>query len=78
MLDFCKSDVAGIPAVYYFGQDCTHNILVMELLERNLETVFAEETNSPNKAFSMMTILLIADQMVSPQFILTLALALST
>jgi hypothetical protein len=30
--------------VYYYGQESNQNILVMELLERNIETVFAEET----------------------------------
>lgn len=37
----------------------------MELLERNIETVFNEETNQNKTPMSMMTILLIADQMVS-------------
>jgi hypothetical protein len=38
----------------------------MELLERNLDTVFTEETNNlTQKSLSMMTILLIVDQMVS-------------
>jgi len=41
----------------------------MELLERNIETVFNEETNQNKTPMSMMTILLIADQMVS-QFLI--------
>ena len=39
-----RQTVAGIPSVYYYGQESNQNILVMELLERNIETVFVEET----------------------------------
>jgi hypothetical protein len=54
--------------VYYYGQESNNNILVMELLERNIETVFHEETQTTQKTFQMMTVLLIADQMVSSFF----------
>ena len=37
--------------------------MVMELLDKNLETIFAKESNE--KYFSMMTIVLLVDQMVS-------------
>lgn len=54
--------------MYYYGQESNNNILVMELLERNIETVFHEETQTTQKTFQMMTVLLIADQMVSSFF----------
>ncbi len=47
----------GIPCVYWFGQENGFNILVMELLEKSLETVYTEQ----KRHFSMTTILLIAD-----------------
>ena len=53
----------GIPTVYWFGKESNQYVLVMELLERNLETVFAQEAQ--RKHFSLMTVLLITDQMVS-------------
>jgi len=47
--------------VYWFGRENSHNILVLELLDKNLETV----TQSNRTALSMMTILLIIEQMLS-------------
>ena len=40
-------------------------MLVMELLERNIETVFRQEQQTQRRSFSLMTIVLIIDQMVS-------------
>lgn len=51
--------IAGIPKVYWFGKESNINILVMELLERNIEDVISE--NCSVKRFSMMTILLVVD-----------------
>ena len=49
--------LAGIPKVYWFGNESNINILVMELLERNIEDLIGERS----KRFSMMTILLLVD-----------------
>jgi len=46
--------LAGIPKVYWYGKENGCNILVMELLDRNLESI-------KTKALSMMTILLVVD-----------------
>ena len=49
--------VAGIPKVYWFGKERRNNILIMELLEKNLE-----QTNSTYQGkLSLMTILLIVE-----------------
>ena len=45
--------------MYWFGKESNHYVLVMELLERNLETVFNEEGQRKN--FSLMTIVMIID-----------------
>ena len=49
----------GIPVVYFFGKESNRYIMVMELLDKNLETVFSQESKQQN--FSMMTIVLIVD-----------------
>ena len=52
----------GIPQVYWFGKESSHYVLVMELLERNLETIFSQEAQRKN--FSLMTIILIVDKVL--------------
>lgn len=53
--------IAGIPNVYYFGQECLHNILVIDLLGPSLEDLF----NKCNRRFSTKTVVMVAKQMVS-------------
>ena len=47
----------GFPKMYWFGKEGDYNILVMELLGKNLE----EEMKVCGKKFSLKTILIIAD-----------------
>ena len=54
--------VAGIPNVYYFGQEGLHNILVIDLLGPSLEDLF----DHCNRRFSTKTVVMVAKQMVSP------------
>lgn len=51
----------GIPAVHYYGEEGEYNILVMELLELSLEDHL---THGPG-TFSLRTVLMLADQMIS-------------
>jgi len=52
--------VAGIPNVYYFGQEGLHNILVIDLLGPSLEDLF----DHCNRRFSIKTTVMVAKQMV--------------
>lgn len=52
---------AGIPNVYYFGQEGLHNILVIDLLGPSLEDLF----DHCNRRFSPKTVVMVAKQMVS-------------
>jgi len=52
---------AGIPNVYYFGQEGLHNILVIDLLGPSLEDLF----DSCGRKFSIKTVVMVAKQMVS-------------
>ena len=52
---------AGIPNVYYFGQEGLHNILVIDLLGPSLEDLF----DHCNRRFSSKTVVMVAKQMVS-------------
>ena len=52
---------AGVPNVYYFGQEGLHNILVIDLLGPSLEDLF----DHCNRRFSIKTVVMVAKQMVS-------------
>ena len=52
---------AGIPNVYYFGQEGLHNILVIDLLGPSLEDLF----DHCHRRFSTKTVVMVAKQMVS-------------
>jgi len=53
---------AGVPQVYYFGQEGLHNILVIDLLGPSLEDLF----DMCGRKFSIKTVVMTAKQMVSP------------
>jgi hypothetical protein len=52
---------AGIPNVYYFGQEGLHNILVIDLLGPSLEDLF----DHCHRRFSIKTVVMVAKQMAS-------------
>lgn len=52
--------IAGVPNVYYFGQEGLHNILVIDLLGPSLEDLF----DHCNRRFSIKTVVMVAKQMV--------------
>ncbi|XP_042551201.1 casein kinase I-like isoform X1 [Dipodomys spectabilis] len=51
----------GIPHIRWYGQEKEYNVLVMDLLGPNLEDLF----NFCSRRFTMKTVLLLADQMIS-------------
>lgn len=51
---------AGVPQVYYFGQEGLHNILVIDLLGPSLEDLF----DMCGRKFSIKTVVMVAKQMV--------------
>jgi casein kinase 1 len=50
----------GIPKLHWFGADDSHNVLVIDLLGKSLEDLFA----SCQRHFSLKTVLMLADQMI--------------
>lgn len=52
---------SSIPSVHWFGTECDYNALVLTRLGPSLEDLF----NRCNCKFSLKTVLLLADQMVS-------------
>lgn len=55
-----NADTAGIPNVYYFGQEGLHNILVIDLLGPSLEDLF----DHCGRRFTIKTVVMVAKQMV--------------
>jgi casein kinase I family protein HRR25 len=53
----------GIPTVYWFGSECDHDVMVLEHLGPSLGNLF----NCYHCKFTLSTILLLADQLVSGQ-----------
>jgi serine/threonine protein kinase len=51
----------GVPFVRWFGVECDYNAMVIDLLGPSLEDLF----NFCQRKFSMKTVLLLADQLVS-------------
>ena len=52
--------LAGVPSVYYFGQEGLHNVLCIDLLGPSLEDLF----DLCNRKFSVKTTCMAAKQMV--------------
>lgn len=53
--------LVGIPTIKWLGTEGDYNVMVMELLGPSLEDLF----NFCSRKFSLKTVLLLADQMVS-------------
>ena len=51
----------GIPSIKWFGLEGDYNVMVMDLLGKSLEDLFVQRQRS----FSLKTVLMIADQMIS-------------
>jgi len=60
----------GVPFVQWFGMECDYNTVVLDLLGPSLENLF----NFCHRKFSLKTVLLLADQLVSHAFCFSLFL----
>lgn len=58
---FASNQLIGFPSVYYCGREGNYNCLVMSLLGPSLETLF----ESCNRIFSIQTVCLLAEQMIT-------------
>lgn len=63
----------GIPSIKWCGAEGDYNVMVMELLGPSLEDLF----NFCSRKFSLKTVLLLADQMVSPHLPVSLSASVS-
>ena len=50
--------LVGIPKIYWFGEEGGCNIMILEILGKNLEELFNHDFK---RQFSLMTILLLID-----------------
>ena len=64
-----KFHVVGIPTIKWCGTEGDYNVLVMELLGPSLEDLF----NFCERKFSLKTVLLLADQLVSSDWYYSLS-----
>ena len=59
--NICFLFSVGIPAIKWCGSEGDYNVMVMELLGPSLEDLF----NFCSRKFTLKTVLLLADQLVS-------------